>query len=111
MIPKRFKSSIKQSSTWIYQNVTNSYAKIEDILTRVAIQIIGKHRKKKQPLMTNEILDVCDTRRKKKPLSEEKAILKDGPNTVMNSVTTQSTRALVYYKLAIPIKMKEMNYK
>ena len=44
-------------------DLTTAYTKIEDTLTSTATKIIGKHRKKKQPWMTNDILDLLDKSR------------------------------------------------
>ena len=44
-------------------DLTTSYKKIEDIIIDSARRTIGKYRRKKQPLITNDILDLCDERR------------------------------------------------
>ena len=43
-------------------DLTKSYKKIEDIIIDSATRTIGKYRKK-QPWITNDILDLCDERR------------------------------------------------
>ena len=42
---------------------TAIYKKFEKIITSSASEIIGKYRSKKQPWMTDDILDLCDERR------------------------------------------------
>ena len=44
-------------------DLTTSYKKIEDIIIDSATRTIGKYRRKKQPWITNDILDLCDERR------------------------------------------------
>ena len=44
-------------------DLTTSYKKIEDISIDSATRTIGKYRRKKQPWITNDILDLCDERR------------------------------------------------
>ena len=44
-------------------DITTSYKKIEDIIIDSATRTIGKYRRKKQPWITNDILDLCDERR------------------------------------------------
>ena len=44
-------------------DLTASYKKIEDIISDSARRTIGKYRRKKQPWITNDILDLCDERR------------------------------------------------
>ena len=44
-------------------DLTTSYNKIEDIIIDSATRTIGKYRRKKQPWITNDILDLCDERR------------------------------------------------
>ena len=39
------------------------YKKIEDIIIDSATKSIGKYKNKKQPWITNDILDLCDERR------------------------------------------------
>ena len=61
--------------------------------------------------MTNEILDVCDTRRKKKPLSEEKVILKrwtEYCNELCNYPINPGSSVL---QTSNTEQDKEMNYK
>ena len=41
-------------------DLTTAYTKIDNILTSAASKTIWKYRKKKQPWMTNDILDLCD---------------------------------------------------
>ena len=43
--------------------LTTTYTKIEDTLISTATNILGKYRKKKQPWMTNDILDLIDKRK------------------------------------------------
>ena len=44
-------------------DITLSYKKIEDIIIDSATRTIGKYIRKKQPWITNDILDLCDERR------------------------------------------------
>ena len=44
-------------------DLTTSYKKIEDIIIDSATRTIGKYKRKKQPWITNDILDLCDERR------------------------------------------------
>ena len=43
-------------------DLRTAYTKIENIMTSEPSKTIGKYRKKKQPLMSNDILDLCDKR-------------------------------------------------
>ena len=58
-------------------DLTTAYTKIEDTLTSTATKIIGKYRKKKQPWMTNDILDLLDKRRTLKSAKKGKPELND----------------------------------
>ena len=58
-------------------DLTTAYTKIEDTLTSTASKIIGKYRKKKQPWMTNDILDLLDKRRTLKSAKKGKPELND----------------------------------
>ena len=44
-------------------DLTTSYKKIEDIIIDSVTRTIGKYRRKKQPWIINDILDLCDERR------------------------------------------------
>ena len=49
------------------------YIKLKDVIISTATEIIGKYRKKKQPWITDDILDMCDekisltSKKKQKP--------------------------------------------
>ena len=58
-------------------DLTTEYTKIQDTLTSTATKIIGKYRKKKQPWMTNDILDLLDKRRTLKSAKKGKPKLND----------------------------------
>ena len=62
-------------------DLTTAYTKIEDTHTlnptSTATKIIGKYRKKKQPWMTNDILDLLDKRRTLKSAKKGKPELND----------------------------------
>ena len=58
-------------------DLTTAYTKIEDTLTSTATKIIGKYRKKKQPWMKNDILDLLDKRRTLKSAKKGKHELSD----------------------------------
>ena len=60
-----------------YCDLTTAYTKIEDTLTSTATKIIGKYRKKKQPWMTNYILDLLDKIRTLKSAKKGKPELND----------------------------------
>ena len=46
--------------------------KFEDVIISTATEIIGKYRKKKQPWITDKILDLCDERRSLKSKKKQK---------------------------------------
>ena len=50
-------------------------------LTETASESLGKHRQKKKPWITAEILDLCDKRRELRKQRSEKSSLKDLRNT------------------------------
>ena len=52
------------------QSTNVSYNKIAEIMTSAADIILGKVRKKKQVWITDELLDLCDERRRLKPLNK-----------------------------------------
>ena len=60
-----------------YCDLTIAYTKIEDTLTSTATKIFGKYRKKKQPWLTNDILDLLDKIRTLKSAKNGKLELND----------------------------------
>ena len=50
-------------------------------VTETAIEILGKHRQKKRPWVTAEILDLCDKRREPRKKKKKKKKAEDLRNT------------------------------
>ena len=70
LIAEEFQAQIggKFAALNIIDSDTNTIAnEFSKIMTTTAEEVLGKHRKKKQPWVTNEILDLCDRRRELKP--------------------------------------------
>ena len=53
-------------------DLTAMYTQFEDVNISTATEILGKYRKKKQPWITDDILDLCDERRSLKSKKKQK---------------------------------------
>ena len=65
-ISQQFKEDLESKLADINNNDLsndNAYAQISQSITSIAENVLGKHRIKKQPWITDEILTLCDKRR------------------------------------------------
>ena len=88
---------------------------INHVLLSAAEEILGPHRRKNKPWVTNDILDLCDKRReskKRKHLDEEERILYQQANTEVRKGMRKAKEQWVYDQcLDIDIGMANGNLK
>ena len=70
-----------------------TYTIIAESITSTAQQVLGKYRKKIQPWITDDILDVCDKRRELKAMKNNSDKLKDEYRKVHNLIRRSMKKA------------------
>ena len=74
-------------------NVTKIVSDIEKAIHLTAETIIGKYRRKKQPWITNDIIDLCDKRRVLNALKKNNSDIKDEYKEINISIRKQMKNA------------------
>ena len=74
-------------------NVTTIVSDIEKAIHLTAETIIGKYRRKKQPWITNDILDLCDKRRVLNALKKNNSDIKEEYREINISIRKQMKNA------------------